>query len=342
MNSLKKPLRQSNIELLRIISMLMIVFHHGYFHGNIIPKPDFSVSYLTAYFFGNGGSVGAVVFFLITGYFLVDGETKSFNYKALLKFWAQCVFYSLLFTVLLDLDLFRSFSLELLAKGLLPILTIKWWFASTYFFVYLLHPFINILLNNLDKSAYRKLIIFLIVAWFIVPTLTNLAFQSNELIMAVSIYCIGGYIKRFGFNQRCRTRHYVMLFSLFYLVKFFSLLCLVKLFMIFVSVKPFYNRGINLVASTTFGVYLIHEYPKVRNTMWEYLNVGRYYNSVLFIPFTFSLFLLVFAGCAVIELIRKYTVGEIVETGIDRMADSIFKPLRATYRKITDFIFGKE
>lgn len=370
MDTLKKTVRQSNIELLRILSMLMIVFHHGFFHGGTITKPDFSVSYLWAYFIGNGGSIGVVIFFLISGYFLIDEKKTFFNYKRILKFWVQCFFYSILFTVILDLNFFKDFSLEAFAKGFLPILTIKWWFASSYFVVYLIHPFINIMLNNLDKSAYKKLIMFLIIAWFIIPTITNLAFQSNEFVMAASMYCIGGYIKKFGFNPRCQTKHYVLLFSLLFLLtylvslfmiyfgrkhpiglsvcyffqhqKITSLALGILLFMIFVSVKPFYNRLINLIASTTFGVYLIHEYPTFKYIIWGLFNGGKYYNSILFIPVSVSMFLLVFTGCSVIELIRKYTVGRLVDFVIDKKADTIFKPFQIVYQRVTDLIFGKE
>ena len=66
-----KPPRNSNLEMARIVSMLMIVaFHQIIFTQGAFPdSPDVSV--LTYAFGCTLGLAGVVVFTLITGYFMV-------------------------------------------------------------------------------------------------------------------------------------------------------------------------------------------------------------------------------------------------------------------------------
>ena len=69
-------IRNSAIELLRIISMIMIVFHHFAVHGGF----DFGASLSPTHFWYNfilmGGKIGVNVFVLISGYYLIDNDKK--------------------------------------------------------------------------------------------------------------------------------------------------------------------------------------------------------------------------------------------------------------------------
>lgn len=75
-----------------------------------------------------------------------------------------------------------------------PITFSEWWFASTYFVLLLIHPFLNKFLNNLKKS-YQELLILLIVCWSIIPTFTNSEYQGNSFLWFMTLYAIAGYEK---------------------------------------------------------------------------------------------------------------------------------------------------
>ena len=78
-----KKERRSNIELLRIVSMLMIVYHHLASHGVEMTYFDNKkcfvfvwekgslINKLSSSFLFPGGEIGVGVFFIITGYFYV-------------------------------------------------------------------------------------------------------------------------------------------------------------------------------------------------------------------------------------------------------------------------------
>lgn len=71
--------RSSNIELLRICSMLLIVLHHYCVNSGfveIIDLNDITVNTLLVQFMAFGGKVGVNVFLLISGYFMINGTRK--------------------------------------------------------------------------------------------------------------------------------------------------------------------------------------------------------------------------------------------------------------------------
>ena len=108
-----RPLRSTSIELLRIISMVMIVFHHFAIHGGFQwDSLLLSVPYFWCNFISMGGKIGVDVFVLISGYFLVTDEGPIFNFKKILKYWGQVFFYSIviyIIFVLLDSQIFSLY-----------------------------------------------------------------------------------------------------------------------------------------------------------------------------------------------------------------------------------------
>ena len=89
----EKRLRQSNIELLRIVSMIMIVAHHFSVHGNFkFPIDTLTVNRLWTQFIQMGGKIGVDIFVLISGYFLVSSVT--IKKEKVIKLWLQIFTYS--------------------------------------------------------------------------------------------------------------------------------------------------------------------------------------------------------------------------------------------------------
>lgn len=86
--------RNSSIELLRIISMILIVFHHFAFHGGFKWQTNsVTISHFWYNFIYGGGKIGVNIFVLISGYFLIDRKTSVFSYiRRILKFWGQVFF----------------------------------------------------------------------------------------------------------------------------------------------------------------------------------------------------------------------------------------------------------
>ena len=91
-NIIKKNVRKSNIELLRIISMILIIsFHYVYKSGYACDILNFN-SFIVKVFY-LFGELGVNLFFLITGYFMVDGK---FSKQKMVKLLLEIEFYNLI------------------------------------------------------------------------------------------------------------------------------------------------------------------------------------------------------------------------------------------------------
>ena len=118
-------------------------------------------------------------FLMLSGYFLI--KSRGVNFRKLFALWLRIFFYSfVLFFVSAYLGA-SSFSWHSMAGCLMPIIQGQWWFASTYFVMYLLHPYMNILLLSMSREECRKFLLCLFICWVMIPTIFKTSFQSSGL-----------------------------------------------------------------------------------------------------------------------------------------------------------------
>ncbi|WP_189244288.1 acyltransferase family protein [Streptococcus macedonicus] len=72
--------RNSNIELLRIISMLLIVSHHFSVHGSFESLDSITMfNKVWLQFIQLGGKIGVNIFVIISGYFLIQSSKNKLS-----------------------------------------------------------------------------------------------------------------------------------------------------------------------------------------------------------------------------------------------------------------------
>ena len=363
--------RNTSIELLRIISMIMIMFHHFAYHGNFEWNfNEVTLPHLWYDFILMGGKVGVDIFVLISGYFLIENTEKLFQPKKLLKFWGQVVFYSIMTYLLSVMLRLNAFEIKQLIKVCLPITFPGWWFASTYFMLYLIHPFLNKLLHGLSKTEYQYLILMMVLCWSIIPTATTQLFESNSLLWFVTLYGIAGYVNLYGGNQKLQSKHY---FSLYFMVliitytvsttflflgtkkeewsthaiDFFEierlpiLLMAITLFMGFVTLKMNYHKWINMIASATFGVYLIHDSSYIRYYLWTNIfKINQYQDSTFLILYSILVVFILYVSCTMIDLIRKKLVEKPYMLFVNHYTYYFLKSFKIICEMFRKWIFG--
>lgn len=363
--------RNTSIELLRIISMIMIMFHHFAYHGNFEwNSNEVTLPHLWYDFILMGGKVGVDIFVLISGYFLIENTEKLFQPKKLLKFWGQVVFYSIMTYLLSVMLRLNAFEIKQLIKVCLPITYPGWWFASTYFMLYLIHPFLNKLLHGLSKTEYQYLILMMVLCWSIIPTATTQLFESNSLLWFVTLYGIAGYVNLYGGNQKLQSKHY---FSLYFMVliitytvsttflflgtkkeewsthaiDFFEierlpiLLMAITLFMGFVTLKMNYHKWINMIASATFGVYLIHDSSYIRYYLWTNIfKINQYQDSTFLILYSILVVFILYVSCTMIDLIRKKLVEKPYMLFVNHYTYYFLKSFKIICEMFRKWIFG--
>lgn len=164
-----KKQRQANIELLRIIAMLLIVFHHFIVHGVLAntdtlngnigtvltPFKDVATN-IIGEILASGGKLGVDLFIIITGYFMcksVITPTREFN--TLNKLHNQIWFYTIGWFILDIIFRWLPISKGLILKTALPVCYDAYWFVTDYFVLYLLSPFLNKMLSAFTDKDYR-------------------------------------------------------------------------------------------------------------------------------------------------------------------------------------------
>ena len=313
--------RLSNFELLRIVAMLMIIEHHFCGHGIILNGWDTNLTTLNhinnfiLQFFNFGGRIGVDIFLLITGYFLIDGKLKV---ESFMKIYLMSFFYS---AVLVSFYCFHGIQVipHHITRYLNPLNIQSYWFISVYLIMYLFLPFINPILKNLTKNKYLLLIGMCIILW------SFMLQQYNQLVWFITMYAIGGYIKRFNPALLSQKKCFIyggialsilslwILHSLFRnpihikildINNFFIFVLAISIFGIFKDLKIKSNKIINSIAVSVFPIYLIHDNFTVREYLWhKFLPTIQYVSSPNFIFYVIFIPIIVFTVCLVMDKI---------------------------------------
>ena len=88
-----------------------------------------------------------------------------------------------------------------------------------------------------------------------------------------------------------------------------------ELFLVAIKSKPFFTPFINKVASSTFGIYLIHEHQLMAVWLFPVLlkNVELYQTKLEFIPSAIASVVVVFIVCSIIDLLRQKLLSGVKE-----------------------------
>lgn len=338
--------RESNLELLRIVSMLMIVFHHYIMHGIILPcegNPALSQAVNYSGFeailksVNFGGTFGINCFVLISGYFMIKQAT---HIRKLFILWGQVVFYTvvLFFVTIYACDAYRE-SLPTIGFSsvfalFFPLFFGKYWFITTYVALCILSPYLNLLLTRLSEKDFRKVLVVLLLA--------SLYFQCGAIISFILLYSIAAYVRLYSPFQS-RSGAFWLLLSLaggvIYIgstilaesctlnsvvAKIWALVpscstyvMSVCCFMFFCSLRIKPNRLINTIAGTTLGIYLIHDHTEVRCVLWKYLGAYEWMQQPYFILHCVASVLGIFMVCSLLDYIRMLTLSRLWEKCVD-------------------------
>ena len=128
-----RGVRSSNIELFRILSMLMIVAHHDVVNSGLMSCIDAqNVLHFQDYFlllFGWGGKTGINCFVLITGYFMC---TSAITKKKFFKLLGERYFYAVAIWCLFFFTGYEAFSVKGFLKMMFPFFTVADNFTSCF------------------------------------------------------------------------------------------------------------------------------------------------------------------------------------------------------------------
>ena len=345
--------RKSNFELLRIFAMFLIVSSHWAWAFLDCAVDSFTaVNYAFYVVLRNIGQLGVILYVIISGYFLCKSKFKiqSFIRIILQVFFIACflsVVYATLYTE-------APLSKQAVFEYLVMLTNGDAWFVLPYIFIFLLSPFLNTIVKNINKKQF---LILLSVMFFFVSIFPTIIWGSiltggllENSIFFIFIYFLGAYIRLYNheFNSRL-IRCFGLLTCLLSAVAIMAIpgffkvnyddiypiyprssplliLCAVFIFLAFKELKIKNNKFINIVAASTFGVYLLHENFLTRQKLWrDFLHLDQYIGSAWFILISIGIILSVFVACSVVDILRKYLLEKPLFRIMDKKCWKIFK-----------------
>lgn len=186
--------RQSNFELLRIFSMMLILVHHQICHG--VQSSSSAVFKATDSF----AIIGVDLFILISGYFGIKLTWKSFLNLAFI-----CMFYKV---VHLCVDTFvlgiQHPLYEWILKPIFVVSRSGGWFVQIYFMLMFISPLLNKALDNLSEKEWRlSLFLLSFISFYLGWALHNYNDDAGYTLMNfVYIYVVGAVIKHYELLKR--------------------------------------------------------------------------------------------------------------------------------------------
>ena len=367
-NDINNKKRESNIELLRIISMFFIILFH------YITNCNFKYTELTTnallikscWFLGE---LGVNLFILTTGYYL---SKSKISYKKIILYITEVLFYNV---ILLYIGL-KLRTIETISElsYIFPTITSAYWFITAYLLTYILSPYLNKLISTFNKNEYQKFLILILTIWSIIPTIYGFFYNSSEsllyynrFIWLIVMYFIGAYIRIYNIkflNSKKRSlitiiiSFSILILSIIFIDKFkdfflkigttkteyfrtpnniLMLILSISFFMLFTKIKIKNNKFINKIASTTLGIYLLHE-GLTKKYMWNNIFKSNIYiySKNWYIYTLLSTILIFIIGC-IIDIIRqiieKYTIKKIINLNI---WTTMYKELKYQGKKLID------
>lgn len=273
--------RSSNIELLRIVTMVLVMVVHAAFMADAMPTEEVAhtapVSTFVRFSLMGLSCVCVDVFVLISGWFGIH-----FQVRKLLALVFQVAFFSVLvYAVLVTIDRERYTTIEALGTFLLQYAS-SYWFVKAYVGLFLLAPALNLFL---DQATQKQLTVFLAVfycfqivyGWFFIE---GSDFNGGYSTLSfVGLYVLAGWYRRYG-QALWQPRHAFLLYGTIALglatvafavtycgfpvsgrlftytqpLVIVEALCLLLAF----SRLKLQSRIVNWIAASCFAVYLLH------------------------------------------------------------------------------------
>lgn len=331
--------RNYSLDLLRIISMMMVIILHFNQGSGFLKNTELEGSMTYTYIWSTEFlCIGAVnIFVLLSGYFMIKSQ---FKLKKVIKFEIQVLSYSVLIYIIAIIFNITVFNKDIAIYSILPLTTARYWFMTSFIGLYIISPFLNMLLLKLNKKQYQYLVAVLVCIFSLVVSI----YRNNTYIGSgngyniawfIVLYIIAGYI-RLHFNKEVKKRTCIA--TIFFIV---IIQMLIKTFLSNSSIELLqgieqnslaYSNILNVILALAFlmlfknieikgkvitkliskitplllGVFLFHTHFAIAGPIWQqWLKPFEYLYSYRFIIMEILDVLILFSIGCIIEHARK-------------------------------------
>lgn len=350
--------RKSNLELLRILAMLMIIMSHyakhSGFESSIFFTNKFIIDILSAF-----GKLGVALFILISGYF---NKKMNFKVKKLLDLLSKVWIYSMIGLIIAIFSRSELLGTVNIIKSIMPNLFGLYWFTSCYILIYLLSPFIKKVMDLMKKKDLKILLTLMILIWFCISIIPQTKTYCSEFLNCLTIYMLGAYINKYNLlENKCKKELIVCLVIILqivlmlvieilslniekmkdYVLYFNQLNSPIILILSVVILGLFLNINIknnliNNIATTTFGIYLFHDNIFLREIIWKRIVNG---NAFINSPFLVIHAIISIFGVFLVSLVIDIIIENIIHKNLMKFLENLY--IKIKNLKITENIYLK-
>lgn len=317
-------MRQSNYEILRLISIFFIASMHAM--GQVFDTTSL-VNREIILFINSFANTGVSLFILISGYFGI-----KFKKDRLLGIIGIVLFYSFLKFGVDTFVLDKHTDPKDLIPVLFPITGRRWWFISCYTVVYCLSPFINLIPEKLKRTDFKRLLLILLCFFFVAPTLLVFHEITDDMgkgvITMLILYLIGRYVRLYGMPQIIKDYPLAIIIACTLVIfaansllslqgtvilrfardnTIFILLSSLAIFHLFGKLS-FSSAVVNKLATYVFGIYLCHF--TIISVLQPLYTVHK--DDLLLWPWLLLVLLIAYFGSIGIDAVRKKAVGKVM------------------------------
>ncbi len=245
-HAVEKKVRSSNMELLRVISMLMIVIYHivchcvnVQLHGGDATIKISSDLFNYPYFYKRlyllsgimkWGPIGNTIFILISGYFMVE-KGKNINIISIARKLITELAFAAVALVLVS-NIAVVFCNDIFISALSFDFNNMSWYVG-YYFTIIACAFLC-LNEYLLSLSYQKYTIFLVILFSTIEfswsnsIIDGIGWGLGTLLLGIFLYSFGGYIKKYEPFKNIRFLVFVILIVCVNLIEYISYYNLAK------------------------------------------------------------------------------------------------------------------
>lgn len=281
-------MRKSNFELLRLLTIILIVIGHCMRQSGLMEATT-GLNHTCAVFLGSFLRIGVNIFLLIGCWFMVDA---NFSWERPARLYAQTAFYTMPLTLVM-LSLGEAGSLRNVIQGLVPFFGRAVWFVSAYISLVVLSPYLQPILS-LDRRRLERLLALLFVLVSLVSTIPSSVQVDymSDFLWFPYVYLLTGYVKRYRVLDRLPAGWICLLGGLAlyatlagaksfglggilpenFLSNIRCIPNIVCAFLVFAAFAKFdigSSRLINALAQPTLAIYVIHQTPAFIDFQWQ-------------------------------------------------------------------------
>lgn len=280
--------RIPGIDLLRVVSMFLIVLLHLLTQGGVLGgTPEGSLSRAVMTLLECAAYCAVDAYAIASGYV---GKEGSYRWSQIALLWLQTAFWSLLLTLVLKVLFPASVGRTELISGILPVCRGQYWYFTAYFGLFLLKPVLNAGIGQLNRRQLSALVLLMLVFLSLFPTLLGSdPFRLHGgygVLWLIVMYILGAWLRSCEALHRLKTSGLLLLFAGLTLLTFAGTLlrniripgagelCILSycsptvvgeaaaLTLLCAGMRSGAGeRFVRLAAPLSFGVYLIHTHP---------------------------------------------------------------------------------